>query len=103
MRDDRSSGYVAAPAVWLADSPDRKRIPSHSPLANFQGVLQRDAYVGFNAFYEGAQSRKLHAGRTHGEDSTICTRRGFSTDDRSGTQNRRNPCDRNGNSRQHAR
>jgi transposase len=53
VRDDRSSGDVAPAAVWFAYSPDRKGIHPQTHLANFKGVLQADAYAGFNALYEG--------------------------------------------------
>ena len=49
VRDDRSSGDAAPPAVWFAYSPDRKGIHPQTHLANFKGVLQADAYGGFDA------------------------------------------------------
>ena len=53
VRDDRSSGDLTPPAVWFAYSPDRKGIHPQMHLAKFEGVLQADAYAGFNALYEG--------------------------------------------------
>ena len=53
VRDDRPAGDLSPPAVWFAYSPDRKGIHPQTHLANFQGVLQADAYAGFNALYEG--------------------------------------------------
>jgi transposase len=53
VRDDRPAGDVTPPAVWFAYSPDRKGIHPQTHLAKFQGVLQADAYAGFNALYEG--------------------------------------------------
>jgi len=41
------------PAVWFAYSSDRKGIHPQTHLAKFEGVLQADAYAGFNALYEG--------------------------------------------------
>ncbi|WP_395400532.1 IS66 family transposase [Pseudoduganella sp. UC29_106] len=52
VRDDRASGDGAPPAVWFAYSPDRKGEHPQGHLANFSGVLQADAYAGFNAVYE---------------------------------------------------
>lgn len=53
VRDDRASGNAAPAAVWFADSPDRKGIHPQTDLTNFNGVLQADAYAGFNALNEG--------------------------------------------------
>ena len=52
VRDDRPSGDTTPAAVWFAYSPDRKGIHPQTHLASFQGVLQADAYAGFNALYE---------------------------------------------------
>jgi transposase len=52
VRDDRPSGDTTPPAVWFAYTPDRKGIHPQNHLANFKGVLQADAYAGFNALYE---------------------------------------------------
>jgi len=52
VRDDRASGDATPPAVWFAYSPDRKGEHPQAHLANFNGVLQADAYAGFNAVYE---------------------------------------------------
>lgn len=52
VRDDRPSGDTTPPAVWFAYTPDRKGIHPQTHLANFKGVLQADAYAGFNALYE---------------------------------------------------
>jgi transposase len=52
VRDDRPSGDTAPPAVWFAYTPDRKGIHPQTHLANYEGVLQADAYAGFNALYE---------------------------------------------------
>ena len=52
VRDDRPAGDNTPPAVWFAYSPDRKGIHPQNHLAQFKGVLQADAYAGFNALYE---------------------------------------------------
>jgi transposase len=51
VRDDRNAGSALAPAVWFAYSPDRKSIHPQTHLAGFSGVLQADAYAGFNELY----------------------------------------------------
>lgn len=51
VRDDRNAGSELAPAVWFAYSPDRKGIHPQTHLAWFSGVLQADAYAGFNEVY----------------------------------------------------
>lgn len=52
VRDDRNAGSSQPPAVWFAYSPDRKGIHPQSHLALFSGVLQADAYAGFNDLYD---------------------------------------------------
>lgn len=52
VRDDRSAGDFIPPAVWFAYTPDRKGIHPQTHLAGFHGILQADAYAGFNAIYE---------------------------------------------------
>jgi len=51
VRDDSACGDTTPAAVWFAYTPDRKGIHPQTPLANFKGVLQADAYAGFNALY----------------------------------------------------
>lgn len=53
VRDNRPAGDVAAPAVWFAYSPDRKGEHPQRHLAHLRGILQADAYAGFNKLYEG--------------------------------------------------
>ena len=52
VRDDRPAGDPAAPAVWFAYSPDRKGEHPRQHLRDFRGILQADAYAGFNQLYE---------------------------------------------------
>lgn len=52
VRDDRGSGDATPPAVWFAYSPDRKGEHPQAHLASFNGVLQADAYAGFNVVYD---------------------------------------------------
>jgi len=58
VRDDRNAGSVMAPAVWFAYSPDRKGIHPQTHLAGFSGVLQADAYAGFNELYREGQIKE---------------------------------------------
>jgi transposase len=52
VRDDRPAGSGDPPAVWFAYSEDRKGHHPCEHLKPFKGVLQADAYAGFNALYE---------------------------------------------------
>jgi len=52
VRDSRAAGDAAPPAVWFTYSPDRKGEHPQRHLANFRGILQADAYAGFNKLYE---------------------------------------------------
>ena len=49
VRDDRGSGGCDPPAVWFAYSPDRKGLHPQHHLRDFAGLLQTDAYAGFDA------------------------------------------------------
>lgn len=60
VRDDRPSGDKAPPAVWFQYSADRKGEHPARHLKNFTGVLQADAYAGYDAIYK--QGRVLEAG-----------------------------------------
>jgi len=55
VRDDRNAGSALAPAVWFAYSPDRKGHDPQTHLASFSGVLQADAYAGFNELYRNGR------------------------------------------------
>jgi transposase len=52
VRDNRPAGDKAAPAVWFAYSPNRKGEHPQQHLANYKGILQADAFAGFNRLYE---------------------------------------------------
>ncbi len=52
VRDVRPAGDSAAPAVWFAYSPDRRGEHPRQHLRQFRGILQADAYAGFNKLYE---------------------------------------------------
>jgi transposase len=51
VRDDRNSGSHAAPAVWFAYSATRQGLHPQTHLAGFAGVLQADAYGGYDKIY----------------------------------------------------
>ena len=51
-RDDRRSGSAAAaPAAWFAYTPNRQGMHPQSHLAVFRGVLQADAYAGYDKVF----------------------------------------------------
>ncbi len=58
VRDDGPSGSPQPPAVWFAYSPDRKGEHPQQHLKTFKGVLQVDAYAGFNKLYEDGTIRQ---------------------------------------------
>ena len=53
VRDDRPAGQETPPAVWFAYSPNRRGEHPQAHLKSFKGVLQADAYGGFDALYAG--------------------------------------------------
>jgi transposase len=61
VRDDRNSGDRSPPAVLFRYSPDRKAAYPNKPLQSFSGVLQADAYAGFNPLYERSTNPVLEA------------------------------------------
>src|SRR5215213_712581 len=52
VRDDRPFGGPDPPAVAFFYSPDRGGGHSERHLAEFAGILQADAYAGFNRLYQ---------------------------------------------------
>jgi len=52
VRDDRPFGGAAPPAAIYYYSPDRSGVHPERHLAGYSGILQADAYSGFNALYE---------------------------------------------------
>jgi transposase len=52
LRDDRAAGSTDPPAVLFRYSPDRKGERPREHLKRFRGVLQADAYGGFNGLYD---------------------------------------------------
>ena len=51
VRDDRPAAGEASPAVWFAYSPNRRGEHPQAHLKSFKGILQADAYGGFDALY----------------------------------------------------
>jgi transposase len=51
VRDDRPAGGTDPPALWFAYSPDRRGEHPLKHLQSFSGVLQADAYAGFEQLY----------------------------------------------------
>jgi transposase len=52
VRDDRPFGGRDPPAAVFFYSPDRGGLHPERHLAGYAGILQADAYAGFNALYE---------------------------------------------------
>lgn len=55
VRDDRPAGSPDAPAVWFRYSPDRKGEHPQQHLRAFNGILQADAYGGWNRLYDAGR------------------------------------------------
>lgn len=51
MRDDKPFGGTAAPAALFHYAPNRDGIHPETHLARYKGLLQADAYAGFNGLY----------------------------------------------------
>jgi transposase len=58
VRDDRRAGSTAAPAAWFAYTPNRQGQHPQGHLANFSGVLQADAYAGYDQVYADGRVRE---------------------------------------------
>ncbi len=52
VRDDQPFGGAAAPAAVYFYSPDRSGEHPEGHLAGYSGILQADAYAGFNTAYK---------------------------------------------------
>jgi transposase len=55
VRDDRPSGDKAPPAVWFQYSADRKGEHPARHLKNYRGILQADAYAGYNRLFDNGR------------------------------------------------
>ncbi|MDD2875106.1 MAG: IS66 family transposase [Azoarcus sp.] len=58
VRDDRPAASSAAPAVWFAYSPDRRGAHPQEHLRDFGGIVQADAFAGFDALYESGHRQE---------------------------------------------
>ena len=58
VRDDRRAGSTAAPAAWFAYTPNRQGQHPQSHLANFKGVLQADAFAGYDKIFADGRVRE---------------------------------------------
>jgi transposase len=58
VRDDRNAGSTMSPAVWFAYSPNRQGQHPQSHLAGFSGVLQADAFPGYDKIFADGQVRE---------------------------------------------
>ena len=52
VRDDRAAGDQTPPAVWYCYTPNRKGEHPKAHLSEFTGILQADAYAGYEGVYE---------------------------------------------------
>ncbi|MDK9584438.1 IS66 family transposase [Lelliottia wanjuensis] len=51
VRDDRSAGSSDPPAVWFSFSPDRQGKHPQQHLRHYHGVLQADAFAGYDRLF----------------------------------------------------
>jgi transposase len=58
VRDDRPAGSKEPPAVAFRYAPDRRGARPAEHLKDFSGVLQADAYAGFNELYDSGRIRE---------------------------------------------
>ena len=58
VRDDRPAGSDDPPAVLFRYAPDRAGERPKQHLKGFAGILQADAYSGFNAVYAGGKVKE---------------------------------------------
>jgi len=77
VRDNRPAGDKAAPAVWFAYSPNRKGEHPQRHLAKFEGILQADAFAGFNKLYEGGAIQEAPCMAHYLESGVIWSDRGI--------------------------
>jgi transposase len=59
VRDERPWASGVPPAVWYQYSPNRRGEHPRRHLRHFRGVLQADAYSGFDRLYEAERSDEL--------------------------------------------
>jgi len=57
--DNRASAATSPALVWYRFTPDRSGIHPQNELRNFAGLLQADAYAGFDKLYRGNRVREV--------------------------------------------
>ena len=72
VRDDRPFGGDAPPAAVFFYSPDRAGLHPERHLAGYSGILQADAYSGFNKLYEPDRKPGLLVRELEGPDDDLC-------------------------------
>ena len=72
VRDDRSSGDSAPPAVWFRYSVDRKGEHPQRHLRDLRGILQMPTAAG-TLSTAAAKSSKPRAGRMRDDPGGTCT------------------------------
>ncbi|ENZ9958603.1 IS66 family transposase [Salmonella enterica] len=58
VRDDRNAGLAEPPTVWFSYSENRNGVHPQKHLAEYSGVLQADAFAGYNELYESGKIRE---------------------------------------------
>lgn len=59
VRDERSWGSEAPPAVLFRYTPDRKGIHPRTHLSHFSGALHADGYAGFDRLFETGRIQEI--------------------------------------------
>lgn len=58
LRDDQNAGIESPAAVWFSYSPDRKAIWPAKHLNGYEGILQADAYKGYEELYANGKIKE---------------------------------------------
>ena len=75
VRDEIApAGSLDAPAAWFAP-PDRRGEHPQQHLAKFQGILQADAFAGFDKLYKDETIQRVPAWRIFAASSMTWSRR----------------------------
>jgi len=95
VRDDKPFGGAAPPAALFYASRDRTREHPERHLAQFAGLLQADAYDGYNRLYRyAAQSRRFRIAKYCRRGSSAPGRTAVPRSNRPGGQRRHRVCAR---------
>jgi hypothetical protein len=71
VRDDRPFGGPNPPVAACFYSPDRGGIHSEAHFGSYAGLMQADAYAGFNRLYEPTSRARAQATVVHGEELAL--------------------------------